>query len=289
MDLEQQVELKGKGNANIVVTLGGEENVLYRLSIRYEDSLEKNNEYTLSNWKFISKEIRPILGDLLCPMELVTLIINGNLRKLYSCYVDVESSKDHEVQALKLPNLRPADIFSNRLYKDHQTVIYSNPEKDKILLEIKPKWLHNSLDYCRNCTHNKLKGRKNIDYCYRNLLTQPNYLLRIIKPNVDFPRKYIESMSKYFALDDNVLQLLYREQEKLYKVSEKDDNLLPLLMTLRDVTCFVEWDFAKKTELSQPPKVSAHIIDVDVKPSSKKQYWANMENTLNNSKYKVIH
>lgn len=286
----REASLVGKGNANIVVSFGDDYNVLYRLSIRYDESLKANNEYTLMNWKFIQREIVPRLGAYLCSMELSKLQLTAELAHIYSSYVTVGSGKTDTILSFKLPNLKPSPDFTNCIYKDHQTVLYTNSSQDSYIMEIKPKWLHNPLEYCRNCTHNKYKGRK-INYCYRNLLFGNGDYLKDILNLSNLPNEKLNLMIQYFCKEDNVLQKLHNEQLNTYEEIQKgNQDQLPLLMTLRDVTCFIRWNFFANLEESQlGSKVKASIIDVDLKPLEKKQHWVRMENILNNFDERVFH
>ncbi|CAL9737637.1 inositol-pentakisphosphate 2-kinase [Monosporozyma servazzii] len=285
-----KVSMVGKGNANIVVSFGDDKKVLYRLSIRYGESLEANNEYSLINWRFIQRKIVPKLGIYLCSMELVNLELTAELAQLYSSYVTINPAKPDTIISFKLPNLKPSVHFTNCIYRDHQTVLYSHSYQDSFIMEIKPKWLHNPLEYCRNCTHNKYKGR-NISYCYRNLLFEKGDYLKDILSSSNISNEKLNVMIQYFCKEDNVLQKIYNEQLNTYQqVQNGNINELPLLMTLRDVTCFIRWNFSSNGEDSLlHSNVKASIIDVDLKPSEKKQHWVRMENILNSFDKKVFH
>ncbi|CAL9732339.1 inositol-pentakisphosphate 2-kinase [Monosporozyma unispora] len=290
IDRRGLVTLVGRGNANIVVSFGDDDKILYRLSIRNKDSIIANNSYTLANWDFIQKEIIPRLGSYLCPMELTELELKNELAGIYSSYVTIETEKIRTLLSFKLPNLRSKSEFENCLYKDHQTVLYTTPSQNTYILEIKPKWLHNPVQYCRNCTHNKYKTR-NINYCYRNLLSGNGAYIKDILFSTEVSSDKLGIMAKYFSQENNVLQKLYNEQLNTYnEFQRRKDDKPALLMTLRDVSCFVKWDFfVNKETLFLDANVNASIIDVDLKPAEKRRHWIDIENTLNSFESKVYH
>lgn len=107
-------------------------------------------------------------------------------------------------------------------------------------MEIKLKWLPNPLKYCRTCSHNKYKGGT-INYCYRTLQIQGcQYIKEILKKD-DIPDKKLNIMYEYFSSGNNILQKIYNEHSKVYQlvIERGDQDKIPLLKTLRDVTCFL--------------------------------------------------
>lgn len=290
-----KIHLVSKGNANIVISIENDD-ILYRLGIKFK-SLEANNEYTLKNWSFIQKKIIPILGSYLCPMELCDLKLSLNLTKLYSQYVLLDSIKSNSIFCFKLPSLNPHLSTAKCLHNDHQTRLFYNNIQNTLIMEIKPKWLHNPLEYCRNCTHNKYKGR-NINYCYRKLLFQRGQYIKEIFKNSNILEEQLGIMNDYFSTENNILQIIYNEQSKIHQliIESGDEEKLPLLMTLRDVTCFIKWQFFQKnfnnnrtTKSTLNANVEALIVDVDLKTPEKKIYWGNMEKQLNSYTDKVYH
>lgn len=290
-----EIRLVGKGNANIVISIGNDD-ILYRLSVRFKN-LETNNEYTLKNWSFIQKEIIPIFGSYLCPVEVCDLTLSLKLTELYSHYVSLESIKSNSILCLKLPNLNPCLSTAQCLHSDHQTRLFYDDAQNTFIMEIKPKWLHNPLEYCRNCTHNKYKGRI-INYCYRKLLHQNGQYIKEIFKNDSVPEEKLNIMNEYFSTENNILQKIYDEQLKIHQlvIESGAEEKIPLLMTLRDVTCFIKWQFlhsnsnsndANKSNLNA--NVEALIVDVDLKTPEKKIYWEKMANILNSYTDKVYH
>lgn len=290
-----EIRLIGKGNANIVISFG-DNNILYRISIRFKE-LETNNEYSLKNWTFIQNEIIPIFGSYLCPMEICELQLTPKLTEFYSKYVSANSMKSNIIVSFKLPNLNPYLSISKCLHNDHQTRLLHDIVHNTFLMEIKPKWLHNPLEYCRNCTHNKYKGRT-INYCYRNLLIQGGQYIKEIFKNDNIPNEVLNIMCEYFSNENNILQKIYNEQSKVYQLSIErgGEDKIPLLMTLRDVTCFIRWHFFERdnnedntSKSNFDADIQALIVDVDLKTPEKKKHWEKMENLLNSYKGKVYH
>lgn len=296
------MNLISQGNGNILIAYSADDQKLYRCCIRYPDSLEKNNRFTLQNYDFIQTTVRPLLGGLLCPMELCELPL-VKAGQVYTAYITdpncidnlTRNDRNINIYALRLPNLRPGSVYTTLLQEDHFTKLYTNDKRTQILLEIKPKWLYNGNAYCRNCTHNRLKGRQ-IEYCYTQLLLDPqHYFVNHIlsKSSVsNLPESYLSSLSEYFTRQDNVLAKLYDLQKSLYRdkfsqlrAIEDVDAKLQLLMTLRDVTCFIVWDASVK----QGRDLDVYVVDVDLKPKEKWKHWVDTWNELNSYEEKCFH
>ncbi|CCK68642.1 inositol pentakisphosphate 2-kinase KNAG_0B02000 [Huiozyma naganishii CBS 8797] len=273
------MRIVGKGKANILVALE-EEAILYRICIRFSNSLLKGNEYTLKNYQYIYQKVEPLLGDLLCNFSLSELQLTPKLQQLLHDYVS-GSTCNNKVFAFSMPNFKSASMYPLVLFSDHFTSLYSNVQHTKLVLEMKPKWLYNPTRYCRNCTANRFKGRDDMSYCYSKLLRDSEHLFHVIGSHT-LPRWLVLRMCQYFRTRDNVLQVLHDIQKKLYCKGDMID--LPLLMTLRDVTCFVSWDFSQSDAASD-----VNIVDVDLKPEEKRDFWNKTQMELDSFENKCYH
>lgn len=274
------MRIVGEGGANVVIDYGDSQ-WFYRCCKKFPGSLKRCNQYTLENFKFIAEQMRPLFEDLLCPMELETIPLDKlALMRKYFTKLD-----DDKVKVLKIRRLK-AESFQEILFHDHFTTIYRSRE-NSILMEMKPKWLSADLEYCRNCTHNIIKGRK-IDYCYNVLLNNPQHFRELIYCCNDIPEEFVEQMIRYLNEPDNILRILHDAQGRLdVRIlnslrSEADVNeRLLYCMSLRDVTCFLEWCPCL------PIKVS--VVDVDLKLRNKWTHWVRTHRELETCLRKVRH
>ncbi|CCE62839.1 hypothetical protein TPHA_0D02010 [Tetrapisispora phaffii CBS 4417] len=278
-----------KGNANIIIDYD-DPLYLYRCLVR-DSSLKINNLNTVENFKFLQKfkaDEDNRLSYYLCTVELLQLQVN-EIRDLLEEYI---TKFDTEVvYVFKLENLKP-NYYDSLLWNDHFTRVYFSKEfSNKILIELKPKWIYYQSPYCRNCTHNQLKSRSNINYCYSHLVNNESYFFTNILGDLkhSLPPEFIISMESYMRGPKNIFKLLYETQKSLYvplgtlnHSSEVDYNLL-LLMALRDVTLFIEWDTSKDQH------IYINFIDLDRKPSSKLSYWLKTHEKLEMFPDKVYH
>ncbi|CCF60578.1 hypothetical protein KAFR_0K02240 [Kazachstania africana CBS 2517] len=283
------MHIVGKGGANILLDYD-DPVYLYRCCVKFPESVKLNNRYVNENYKFIREKVLPLLGDYVCPMEQCSIPL-GNIYPVYSQYVnDTEADMTSRVEVLKIPNLRPSSRFTMILKSDHLTKIYSNDTRTNILLEIKPKWLHNPYHYCRNCTHNDFKGRE-IKYCYSRLLNDPTHLYDILMDvTSSLPRNFVDVMLEYLRNDSNILRRLHDIQKSLSRKELRYEidciaavtEDLQLLMTLRDVTCFIEWDV-----LTTDLKIN--VVDVDLKLKDKWTHWNKTNKSLDTHQEKHYH
>ena len=285
--------LVGKGNANILIDYG-DPTYLYRCCIKYPNSIAQNNSYTLENLSFIKQMVLPLLGEFICPMELVTV----DLQVIYAVYKNYVSDpgleNDTKVICLKIPNLKPAQIYTNELQTDHLTKVYMNSAETSVILEIKSKWLHNPMEFCRNCTDNLRKNRC-IDYCYAEIVSgkcQPDTTLDDCSKQT-LPTMFLDDLGQYFKCDNNVLRILLNAQAKLHrdqklssiKSIDDVDIQFQTLMTLRDVTCFLKW-----TCTADPSnRFEANIVDVDLKDPSKWKHWTKTHLDLSRHPERISH
>lgn len=284
------VKLVGRGNANIVVQID-ESGSLYRCCVKYPDSITQCNEYTKENYNFIEAIVRPLFPQgLICPMEPVEASV-GTVLDVYGKYMNQSKLSDSDkILCFKLPNLKPGNVFINILQEDHLTKIYTDESHSRILLEIKPKWVDYPTSYCRNCTDNSRKGR-NIQYCYSNLLKDPTELNKIICPSTKdiIQSQFLEMITEYFKDKGNVLRQIYTAQRTIQQRIDnnlgKEINDLQLLMTLRDITCFIEWDDTMKIF----DDLKVHIVDVDLKSVDKLGYWKRTAELLDTYPNKTFH
>ncbi|KAL3233911.1 Inositol-pentakisphosphate 2-kinase [Nakaseomyces bracarensis] len=282
------MEIIGSGGANVLLRPVGIRKELYRCCVRYS-SLKRNNELTIDNYRYIREVVAPLLAGLLAEMELVTLKLEEVGTVLRERVPDFD---DSAVVAFKMLNLRPENVYGSvPKFDDHFTKVYCDDSHANIVLEIKPKWLHRDPEFCRNCTHNLMKGR-NIPYCYSLVVKYPHQIVEILSfTGIDYPEAFTRTLESYFEQDNNVLRVLYSLQETLERetplatVNTVNDvtNALLLNMTLRDVTCFIEWS------ILDPDTVKVNVVDVDKKPSVKWQHWVEVHKKLRSRVDKVNH
>ncbi|SCU98126.1 LAFA_0G15764g1_1 [Lachancea sp. 'fantastica'] len=274
-----------QGNANILVRYGDRKSRLDRCCVRFR-SLEQNNTYTLKNLQFVKNCVVPLLGDYLVAVTRFQRSVLDLRNLLTEFKVDVDSQK---VEVLEMENLTydmDSVVRVDHFTKFHRCKISEHCET--IVWEFKPKWMTEKGENCRNCSLNCFKGR-NIPYCYNMVLERPSILRKWLAA-FDVPSQFFDDMELYFSGPDNVLATIYGAQSKLVDfvsppgeltgendVSEK----LALLMTLRDVTCFLRWDPASG--------ISAKIVDVDLKPKSKWKQWKDQQDVLDASHVRVCH
>ncbi|SCU91192.1 LAME_0E11584g1_1 [Lachancea meyersii CBS 8951] len=277
--------LVNHGNANIIIGYADKTDRLERCCVRFR-SLEHNNIYTLENLQFIKNEVFPLLDDFLITVKKIERNVNCLATLLTKFKVDLDSKV---VQVLEMENLTYG--MNSVVTVDHFTKVHRNVSSDcsrAVVWEFKPKWLAQYGENCRNCALNRMKGR-DISYCYNMVLSRPKELKKWFSTE-QLPSQFFSDMEKYFENPKNVLATLYGAQRKLRNsvppltdlTSQNDvSDILALLMTLRDVTCFVRWD----------PQcgISAKIVDVDSKPKSKWSQWKAQQEKLNASGVQVFH
>lgn len=266
----------------------GRDDMLYRCCVRYA-SLQSNNELTVENYQYVSQELVSLLGDLIVPVELVALPlvdVEDVLRRYIS---DVDATV---VMCFRIRNMLPPGIYQQEAqFDDHFTKVYCDDQRQHILLEIKPKWLHRDPLFCRNCTHNVMKGR-DIRYCYSLLVDDPDHIITVLNhTGLDYPENFVKALRRYLLRNDNVLKVLRGLQESLERItpigivssiSDVTPELL-LNMTLRDVTCFIEWHG------QDPSTLNVHVVDVDRKPIEKWEHWVKIHSKLYNCKERITH
>lgn len=273
----------GEGNANILIDLG-DANCLYRCCVRFKDSLKRNNEYSIENLEYIETCVKVVLGDLVCPMELVELPLES-LETVVGQYV--RNLDDTKVTVFRMPNLKPR-YLEKTAYADRFTQIYTSADLSRVVLEIKPKWVYNPSDYCRNCSHSKLKGRE-LQYCYSKLHQDPLHLTELLAGAGELPPEFERDLASYLARSTNVLAVLYAAQRELkhealslIESAEDVTSSMSLAMTLRDVTCFIEWS-------SDADQLTVNVVDVDLKPKEKFLHWRETQLRLDNFADKCYH
>lgn len=285
------VEVVSSGGANVLLRVPqGGDDVLYRCCVRYK-SLHRNNELTIGNYRYISETVAPLLGQFLLSLELARLSVD-EVQDVLQNYAVAELDDD-KVMSFKMRDLRPRHLYGDSpLFDDHFTKVYCDDLKQRILLEIKPKWLYRGdSQFCRNCTHNIVKKR-HIPYCYSLVVDDPDHIATILNSTgIIYPTDFITTLIRYFHRNDNVLKKLYELQESLEKntplqsVSTINDVTPQLLlnMTLRDVTCFIGWNG------QDPNSLNVNLIDVDKKPIEKWEHWVQTHRKLCNIINKVNH
>lgn len=284
--LQNKISMRviGRGGANILIDYG-DPSWLWRCCVRWPELLSSNNAYTLKNIQYIRKDVEPLLNGLLCPMNLIDVDVDI-IRPILITFI---SNLDEKVvKVIKIKNLVNKST-TTLIQNDHLLKSYFTQDFQTIFLELKPKWVYYDMEYCRNCTHNALKGRE-AKYCYNQLLLNPSHLEAIFGDCKMYSDKFKAAMIEYFNSDNNVFKMLYDLQKKLTENTTAIENLgsiddvkdeLLLLMTLRDVTCFIEWTGTRNA-------LSVNIIDVDLKPKKKWTHWAKTHSQLESGK-KVFH
>ncbi|QLQ80944.1 hypothetical protein HG537_0E02990 [Torulaspora globosa] len=273
----------GEGNANVLIDLG-DTDCLYRCCVRFRDSLKRNNEYSIENLQYIQTCVKMVLGDLLCSMELVELPLEG-FEGILGQYVG--NLDDSKIIVFRMPNLKPR-ILEKVAYQDQFTQIYTSHDLSRVVLELKPKWVYNPSDYCRNCSHSRLKGRE-LRYCYSKLNQDPLHLTELLASAGELPAGFQRDLASYLASSTNVLAVLYEAQrelkhEALSGIESVADvtSSMSLAMTLRDVTCFIEWS-------SDADQLRVNVVDVDLKPKEKFVHWRETQLRLDSFEDKCYH
>ncbi|AET38718.1 inositol pentakisphosphate 2-kinase Ecym_3221 [Eremothecium cymbalariae DBVPG len=268
-----------KGAANYLIALNHNEDVLYRVCTRYP-SLRENNAYNIKNYDYIMQVIPSAIRKYICPIELVEL--DTEIFKRCS-NVPIKAWDSSSVACFKLKNLVPKDTKPIKL--DHYTKLHIGNKK--IIWEFKPKWLSQDTAYCRNCTLNNLRGHS-IPYCYAQLLEDSKIaeVINLIFKDINVPEEFLIDLKAYLRSNTNVLKIIFIVQEQVDKslqasaAGESIDHYR-LSMTLKDLTCFIEW----KPE----SPIEAKIVDLDQKPSDKLDCWAELRNQLETFHDKVTH
>ncbi|CAI1844186.1 hypothetical protein SEUBUCD646_0B04230 [Saccharomyces eubayanus] len=278
------MRIVGRGGANVLIEFG-HPNWLWRCCVRWPHLLSANNAYTIDNIHYIKNNVEPLLHGLLCPMELID-VSTDILRPILDTFIS--ELDDEVVKVIKIKNLA-SKVATNLIQNDHLLKSYCSQNFQTILLELKPKWIYYDTNYCRNCTHNALKGRKT-EYCYNQLLMNSLHLETMLIDYERYPVEFKVTILEYLRNASNVFRVLYELQKKLSEnaipiknlrsIRDIKDELL-LLMTLRDVTCFIEWNNAGNT-------LSVHIVDVDLKPKKKWTHWTKTQRRIESGK-KVLH
>jgi inositol-pentakisphosphate 2-kinase len=172
-----------------------------------------------------------------------------------------------------------------------------------LVFEFKPKWLTQSpsapgtATRCRNCAHEAYKLHKSgktgpvTKLCPFKYVGRPSDLEEAVEhilhqvrmqPGRTSPKDNTDRHRLALAdwlQGDNVLKRL-RVKQMQYDFggplnADEDDELFPLVMTLRDCSCFL-----RVSPLSEPI-VEARLGDLDRKnATAKTEYWRNTERTL---------
>lgn len=178
----------------------------------------------------------------------------------------------NEHHGILMPNLlghKPVKIKVNKYIKLWES-------DNGYVLELKPKWLNRNDNLnCRNCLISRKKNQEfilcplwllhdihGIEFWCRQVQSRLDVdLMGSIKDAIIKNIELIETLSN--LQDDNIQQLI------LYGDEEEE---LQFQMTIRDVSIF----FNLQTG-------NANIIDLDLKPLSKRDTWINDENNLKQS------
>lgn len=261
----------GRGGANVLLELEADSGELFRVYYR-ECKLSSNNAFTIENYNYICDVMNPLLGDLLCPMELVVLKCDFTISK-------VLSSLDVIVDAPNLVTLKLPRLIDDRV---HDTILRSrylvvHISAKQLVLECKPKWLTKSPGLCRNCAQNKLRDRfGQDDLCYVKLMHDPQLWETLIPESA--PLRLRHKSLAYFSQSNVLHKLKYLQEQHVpqdmstvtSEVEITDETLLA--MTLRDVTIFITFTL---------DDCMTKIVDVDLKSRKKWTHWKETQLLLN--------
>ncbi|SCU79687.1 LADA_0B02498g1_1 [Lachancea dasiensis] len=281
-DLRDLAEVVFKGSANALIRYKKSDRALDRLCVRFE-SLATNNQYTLENFEYVSCRISPLLGEYMAYIskEIREVDVLGPVLRNFSVNLDRSYAIVFKMEHITYgtDSVMIADHFTKFHLRGRSAVIW----------EFKPKWYTRSGDNCRNCVLNRVKGR-DIPYCYTRVLENPAILQECFA-HCNLPPRFFVDVEEYLQSEDNVLAHLFAKQSKLSESVPNLANLhgegsvseeLALLMTLRDVTCYISWDCERGVR-------QAKIVDVDMKPRSKWKQWSSQQISLDRSSIKICH
>ncbi|AMD19240.1 HBR339Cp [Eremothecium sinecaudum] len=274
-------EIVGLGASNCVVALYPNDPVLYRICIR-STSLQRNNQFLLEDYHFINETIRPLLDEFLLEMEL-TALEPTLFQKCLEPYV--KNWDTDTLWTMKIPSLIPTN--STKIIIDHYSSVHIAVD-GIVSWELKPKWLYQSSEYCRNCTLCRIRGNS-CKHCYAKLLEPGNQkkMVESIFEGIPVMRSFIEAAAEYFVRPDNILQVLYKVQRDIdsaLQPIESASDVTPqhcLSMTLKDVSCFLFWHPGRE--------IIPKVIDVDKKQPYRWTNWAAIESRIEEFSEKVIH
>lgn len=257
------MQLLARGNANVCFHENG---VVYRICVKY-NCVSQNNGFVRKNYNFIKQELEVVLPDIstyICPMDIRIVEIDD----FWACFLSEEEITTDEAMmtVITMPHLHCYDHRTIEL--DHFNKLHVKDHFDVITWEFKPKWLYQTTDYCRNCTHNTWKNRR-LSYCFAQ---GTKTIVETLFQGFEGPDLFLDDVSDFLNSDLSILRILYEAQKAV-------DTNLSIAMTLRDVTCFLRW--------SKNEPIEVKLVDLDMKPVEKMNHWLTTEASLKSFKEKT--
>lgn len=249
-----------KGKANALYEYVGDKSKFKGklLRMRLSDQTIK----TIEVFNFIQKKVRPLLPE----------VINCEL-------VEIKFQKKELLNdgfGLLIPSLVPEGASIEKTDRYFNTFIAQN----QFILELKPKWLSESTNNCRNCAHHLYKHGRSPEFCSLDLLNHDTLQAAIQLITDDSQLQAV--LYQYFSREDNILQTLsnlQKSQVAIADITEENQvtNELCSIMTFRDVTVFFI--------IINDMEVNAVVTDTDPKHKSKWKHWVSTEKELQGNGY----
>lgn len=242
------------GGANVVLRYVGSEIMFVDKVLRLRR--RKNGVSTRAVYNYIKHQRFDSLREWIVRMELIPV------SKEFSMSFGV----DHDSFGILMPNLlgtEPEEVCVNKYIK-----LWKSGEE--LYLEVKPKWLNDRRGLnCRNCI---VAQEKNQEF-----VLCPLWLLQG-KEGVDFWCRQVQARLAFKVQDHiqraisgniHLLEALQKMQTDNKDLKTLCDEELQFQMTIRDVSVVYNLSTG-----------SATVLDLDLKPLTKKDTWINTEKRL---------